>query len=198
MTETSFLERRVNSLFDKSYEQVRKIFRPAVVVNGMPHQIPDHAFDNFRLGSYIQFGDHTLKAEHETAQAQVAFYDRLLEDFSALPDWIRKHMTLRYRAPQNSHPLSIAIGRTRESDQDVARHSIRLAIEPIGGMYHTKITRVEYEDKRRHELPMPLVNDITVLNRDQYELARQYHYMHLGLSNLYKARTQTTARETPR
>ncbi len=182
MTETTFhTERRMNSYFDQNYQKVCELFRPEVSVKGVMHKLTDAG-----VGDYIKFGEQVLKREHNTAASQVRFYDRLTQEISKLPEWIRKQITLRAKEPSHGHSMYVSIGRTLDSDPDVAKHSVKLYVSPLGNMFHTKAMSVRYEGKHREELPLPMMADLDHLTLEQHEFVRKYNYAHLGLASFYK------------
>jgi hypothetical protein len=190
MSDTQMLERRVNSLFDENYPKAHALFRPTYERQGFVLRVGED-----EVGSYVQYGNDPKKAKNDNAMANVKFYDRMLKEFSQLPEEIRKQLTLRIREPTDSlhsQPLLIRVGRTRESLPEYARHSIALHIKAVFDKYDAAATRIEYEGERRQEHKMPFMSSLETTNTQQYETARMYHFMHLGLSPFYKpARSPT-------
>ena len=184
MSDTHMLEQRAVSLFDDNYPKVHGVFMPSYERQGFALRVSED-----EIGSYVQYGSEPKQAKNDTAMANTLFYDRLLKEFSQLPAEIRKQLTLRIREPTSSkhgQPLLIRVGRTRESPPEYARHSIALHIKAVFDKYDAAATRIEYEGERRQEYKMPFMSSLDTATPQQYETARMYHFMHLGLSPFYK------------
>lgn len=195
MSDTHMLERRVNSLFDENYEKARTLFRPTYEQRGFTLKIRED-----EIGSLIKYCDALVEPKNGAIRASVRFYDTLLKEFSELPEWIRKQMTLRVREPTtslHSQPMLVSIGRTRDSDPDFARHSVALHIKAVFDKYDASVTRIEYEGSRRQEHKMPFMASLDTASHLQAETARMYHFMHLGLGQFYTPQPRQTLVEIP-
>jgi hypothetical protein len=178
-TMTDTIERRVSSLFDANLPKIMGVFRPEYAKKGFTLRVGDND-----VGEYVRLGTAIRTPKQDTALAHVKFYDRLVRELAALPQNIRNTLTLRAHASEG-HPLGIGIGRTRDASPEVARHSVWLHLSQMFDTYDTKVTRVEYDGERRHVLAMPFMADLERAETQQYEMARMFHYMHLGLSPHY-------------